>query len=140
MESGRITYFGGSAKKVSTGSRGQPMVSQEGGVPSFVKITVSQAPGAVTIALSGDDNTSQNIDDLKSALEKAFDAPAGTVVTLDIANLYYIGSEGVGVIAAAHKTAKEKGSELVILNPTQQVSRVFMVTRLESFLNIKRSA
>lgn len=116
------------------------MVSQEGGVPSFVKITSSQAPGAVTIALSGDDNTSQNIDDLKNALDQAFASPAGTVVTLDITHLYYIGSEGVGVIAAAHKTATEKGSQLVILNPTQQVSRVFMVTRLESFLNIKRSA
>jgi len=106
---------------------------------SLVKITLTEAPGTVTIVLSGDDNTPQNIEDLKNALEKALAHPPGTVVTLDITGLYYIGSEGVGVIAAAHRTAKEKGSELVIVNPTKQVSRVFMVTRLESFLNIKRN-
>ena len=103
-----------------------------------MKITVIDAPGAITIALSGDDNAPQNVDELKAALEAAFAKPPPVVVTLDVKELYYLGSEGVGVIAAAHRAAKEKGSELVIVNPTRQVSRVFMVTRLESFLNIKR--
>ena len=103
-----------------------------------MNIKLTESAGSVTIALVGDDNTSQNIDDLKAALAKALEHPPGTGVTLDLTELYYLGSEGVGVIAAAHKTAKEKGSELIILNPTKQVSRVFMVTRLESFLNIKR--
>lgn len=103
-----------------------------------MNITVTDSPGAVTIALSGDDNSPQNVDELKAALEAALAHPPPTVVTLDITGLYYLGSEGVGVIAAAHRNAKEKGSELVIRNPTKQVARVFMVTRLESFLNIKR--
>lgn len=103
-----------------------------------MKITVTEAPGAVKIALTGDDNTSQEVEELKAALAAALAHPAPTPVTLDITELYYLGSEGVGVIAAAHRAAKEKGSELTIVNPTRQVARVFMVTRLESFLNIKR--
>lgn len=115
-----------------------PMEASEGGLSSLVKITVTEAPGAVTIALAGDDNTPQNVEQLKAALEAALAHPPPTSVTLDITELYYLGSEGVGVIAAAHRAAKEMGSELTIVNPTKQVARVFMVTRLESFLNIKR--
>lgn len=104
-----------------------------------MNITVTtQAPGAVSIALSGDDNTPQNVEQLKAAFATAFANPPPVVVTLDVTDLYYLGSEGVGVIAAAHRAALEKGSQLIIVNPTKQVSRVFMVTRLESFLNIKR--
>ena len=103
-----------------------------------MKITVTEAPGAVSIAMAGDDNSPQSVEELKAILEKALQQPPPITVTLNITELYYLGSEGVGVIAAAHRVAKEKGSEIVIVNPTKQVARVFMVTRLESFLNIKR--
>lgn len=104
----------------------------------LVKITVTEAPGAMRIAVAGDDNTAQNVEELRAKLDAAFAASEKVVVTLDVTELYYLGSEGVGVIAAAHRVAKEKGHELVIVNPSRQVSRVFMVTRIESFLNIKR--
>lgn len=110
----------------------------EGGAFSLVKITVTETPGAIRIAVAGDENTAQRVDELRAKLDAALASSEKVVVTLDVTELYYLGSEGVGVIAAAHRVAKEKGHELVIVNPSKQVSRVFMVTRIESFLNIKR--
>lgn len=103
-----------------------------------MKITVTETPGAIRIAVAGDENTAQRVDEMRAKLDAALASSEKVVVTLDVTELYYLGSEGVGVIAAAHRVAKEKGHELVIVNPSKQVSRVFMVTRIESFLNIKR--
>lgn len=128
------------AKNVSFWALTVPMeTDREGEEPHFlVKISVTESPGAVRVVLTGDDNTAQNVEDLRAKLDAAFASTEKVVVTLDVTELYYLGSEGVGVIAAAHRVAKEKGHELVIVNPSRQVSRVFMVTRIESFLNIKR--
>jgi anti-anti-sigma factor len=103
-----------------------------------VKVSVIEQSECTTIVLTGDDNTPQSIDVLKSAVESALARAAVASLVLDLTDLYYLGSEGVGVIAAAHKAFLEKGSRIVVRNPTRQVSRVFMVTRLDSFVEIKR--
>lgn len=101
-----------------------------------VKITLSESPERTVIVLAGDDNVPQSIDELKKTIERA--VARGKAIEIDITELFYLGSEGVGVIAAAHRMTNEAGLDLVIRNPTKQVSRVFMVTRLDTFLNIQR--
>ena len=103
-----------------------------------MKITVKDEPEQLVIALSGDDNTQDNVEEFKRIMEQARDRTSQTPVVLDITNLYYLGSEGVGIIAAAHKAFSERKFKLIVRNPTRQVSRVFMVTRLDSFLHIQR--
>ena len=101
-----------------------------------VKITLSESPERTVIALAGDDNVPQSIAELKQTIERA--VARGQSIVIDITELFYLGSEGVGVIAGTHRMTKEAGIELVIKNPTKQVARVFMVTRLDTFLNIQR--
>ena len=101
-----------------------------------MKITLSESPERTVIALAGDDNVTQSIAELKLTIERA--VARGKAIVIDITELFYLGSEGVGVIAATHRMTKEAGLDLVIKNPTKQVARVFMVTRLDTFLNIQR--
>jgi anti-anti-sigma factor len=101
-----------------------------------VNITVTENPDRTIITLAGDDNAPGNIDQLREVLERAIGR--GLEVVLAIRELFYLGSEGVGVIAAAHKASKEKGLKLIIRQPSPQVARVFMVTRLDTFLSIER--
>ena len=103
-----------------------------------MKITVSERPEQLTIVLSGDDNSPEDVEEFKKIIDKALSRATQTPVVLDVGELYYLGSEGVGVIAAAHKAFSEKKGQLIIRNPTRQVSRVFMVTRLDSYLHIQK--
>jgi anti-anti-sigma factor len=101
-----------------------------------VKITLSETPERTVIALAGDDNVPQSIAELKETIERA--VKRAKPIVIDITALFYLGSEGVGVIAATHRMSREADIDLVIKNPTKQVARVFMVTRLDTFLNIQR--
>jgi len=103
-----------------------------------VKITVKEEPDQMIVVLSGDDSSPEAMEEFKRVMQMAVNRDVVTPLSLDLSELYYLGSEGVGVIAAAHKAFVEKKSRLTVLNPTRQVSRVFMVTRLDSYLHIQR--
>jgi anti-anti-sigma factor len=103
-----------------------------------VKITVKEEPDQMIVGLSGDDSNPEAMEEFKRVMQMAVHREVLTPLTLDLSELYYLGSEGVGVIAAAHKAFLEKKSKITVLNPTRQVSRVFMVTRLDSYLHIRR--
>lgn len=113
-----------------------PITLPKRGVACPVNIAVSDTAERTVITLAGDDNAPANVDQLREALERAI--ARNLEVVLSIRELFYLGSEGVGVIAAAHRASRDKGLKLIIKNPTPQVARVFMVTRLDTFLSIVR--
>lgn len=104
-----------------------------------MKISVQESEGTYRITLAGKDATPENIEEFKSAFEKGIEQSSRSLLVLDITDLNYLGSEGVGVIASAHKKLSERGRRLVVRNPTQAVARVLMVTRLDNFLEIERT-
>lgn len=103
-----------------------------------MKISVQESDGTYRITLAGKDATPENIEEFKNAFERGIEQSAQPLV-LDITDLNYLGSEGVGVIASAHKRLSERGRRLIVRNPTQAVARVLMVTRLDNFLEIERT-
>jgi anti-anti-sigma factor len=103
-----------------------------------VKITVKEEPDQMIVILSGDDCSPEAMEEFKRVMQLAVNREIMTPLTLDISELYYLGSEGVGIIASAHRAFLEKRSKITISNPTRQVARVFMVTRLDSYLHIRR--
>ena len=103
-----------------------------------MNISFTERADQVVITLGGDDNTPEGIEELKKSFERVLARSSLPEVIVDITELYYLGSEGVGVIAAAHKSFLERQGRMILRNPTRQVARVFMVTRLDSFLNIQK--
>lgn len=103
-----------------------------------MKISVKEEPDLMIVELSGDDSNPEAMEEFKRVMQMAINREVLTPLTLDLSELYYLGSEGVGVIAAAHKAFLERRSKIIVRNPTRQVSRVFMVTRLDSYLHIQR--
>lgn len=61
-------------------------------------------------------------------------------VALNLAELKFIDSSGLSVIIAEHKRAESMGGELVIFSPQPKVRRLFEVTGLDEFLNIRPRA
>lgn len=65
-------------------------------------------------------------------------ADGAPVVHVDLAEVTYLDSAGLGVLAGAHSLLAQEGRQLVILNPRDAVYRVFEMTGLVRVLEIDR--
>lgn len=65
---------------------------------------------------------------------------SGTFVVLDIANMSFIDSTGLGVIAAATKRIRSEGGDLVLRQPTNDTRKVLKLTGLDQIVRIERDA
>lgn len=104
-----------------------------------MKVKIREEPGRTVIHLAGDASAPEVVDDLRKALDRVLAERGQMQLVLDVSELHYLGSEGIGVIAAAYKVLSENCETLVLRDPTPQVARVLTVTRLEQYLRIERS-
>ena len=65
-------------------------------------------------------------------------ADGAPVVHVDLADVTYLDSAGLGVLAGAHNRLAQEGRRLVIMNPRDAVYRVFEMTGLTRILEIDR--
>ena len=61
-------------------------------------------------------------------------------VVLDLSGVSFADSAVVGEIASTHIALQRRGGRLVLLNPTEQMSRLLAISRLESVIEIQRSS
>ena len=59
-------------------------------------------------------------------------------VVLDLGGVSFVDSAVVGEIASTHIALKRRGGRLALLNPTEQMSRLLAISRLESVIEIQR--
>ena len=65
-------------------------------------------------------------------------AREGTMhVALNLAELDFLDSTGLSVIVAEHKRVEAMGGELIIFSPCPRVRRLFELTGLDDYLNIR---
>jgi anti-anti-sigma factor len=76
-----------------------------------------------------------NHDHFEKAMSDAL-AHAAKFVVLDIRELGFITSLGVGEILRLHKAKKQAGGHVVIVGPNQYVEGVFKAARLTSVMTI----
>ncbi len=90
--------------------------------------------GAVTLCLAGelDNNTSTQLDQEI----QPFVADGVKALVLDMTDLNFISSAGVGVILKAQDTLKKKGVELTLAGLQPQIKRVFEIMQLTPILNV----
>ena len=95
---------------------------------------IQSMSSAATFALSGELNN-QTSDQLNQAISSMLDAPAKALV-LDMKEISFISSSGIGVIVKARNTLKEKGLDLTMVNVQPQVKRVFDIMQLTPILKV----
>ena len=57
---------------------------------------------------------------------------------IDLSDLRYMNSSGIGVLMTILTKFKAKGGKLVLLNPSPSVSKLLGITKLDSIFLIKR--
>ncbi len=72
---------------------------------------------------------------LNQAISTMLDAPAKALV-LDMKEISFISSTGIGVIVKTRNTLKQRGSDLTMVNIQPQVKRVFDIMQLTPILKV----
>ncbi len=76
------------------------------------------------------------LDDLRSAVRSLVDAGKKKII-LNLADVDYIDSSGVGELVGCFTTVRNAGGELKLLNLTQKVHDVLHVTKLYTVFDIR---
>ncbi|MFC4025321.1 STAS domain-containing protein [Oceanobacillus longus] len=61
----------------------------------------------------------------------------GRIVEVDLENVNYMDSTGLGVFISALKSTKESNSSLTLINLQDRVHRIFEITGLDEVIDIK---
>ena len=56
--------------------------------------------------------------------------------TIDISDVRFINSSGIGVLITLLTKFRNKGGDLVLVNPSEQVNKLLIITKLNAIFNI----
>ncbi|KUJ96484.1 MAG: anti-sigma factor antagonist [Desulfonauticus sp.] len=87
----------------------------------------------ITLVMDGDivASRAQEVKDLIA--EKIAE---GVDLTLDLSNVSYVDSIGIGIIIATHNSLKSSGGKLKIINASEDIQNLFKTMRLDKHIDI----
>ncbi len=97
------------------------------------KITLEERSGHSVIHLTGSVHL-MNGERFRSELDAL--APAATVVALDLSRLDYLDSNALVVLLSLHDRGAKSGFRLAILSPSDFVSKLLRITRLDEMIPV----
>ncbi|HEX5366721.1 MAG TPA: STAS domain-containing protein [Acidimicrobiales bacterium] len=95
---------------------------------------VERTDGAALVRLSGDLDI-VTADDVKGELVALIDG-GHRALSLDLSDVGFVDSSGLGVLVAVHRRAESAGGALVIRSTPPQLRRLFEITRLGDLLTV----
>jgi anti-sigma B factor antagonist len=100
-------------------------------------VTESSAAGPVTLNLEGDIDVSV-ADQLGAEATQALDAAESSGLVVDMQNVKFIDSTGLGALVRLRKNAAARGIPLRLRNVPPQTLRVMQLTALDQSFEIER--
>lgn len=101
-----------------------------------MSLSINTSEDAGRVLVEGEVDVS-NADELRDAVDAALalDAPE---VTVDLSQVPYIDSTGIGVLVGAAHRALDAGKKLVVASPQKNVARVLGLLGVADDLNIRQ--
>lgn len=101
-------------------------------------ISVSKEQGVLQLSLAGDligENSGAEIigvvsDNLEDGIKSC---------ALDLSGIRYMNSSGIGVMITIMTKFKNRGGEIVLVNPSDQIVKLLSITKLDSVFKIMSS-
>ena len=81
--------------------------------------------------LIGENNGPELVEVAAEMLQKGI-----ILCSIDIANVRFINSSGIGVLITLLTKFRNKGGDLVLVNPSEQVNKLLIITKLNAIFNI----
>jgi anti-sigma B factor antagonist len=101
-------------------------------VSELLSLEVAAGTDGPTVRVSGEIDVS-TAPSLRECLATLADEP---VVAVDLSEVAFVESSGLGVLVAEHKRRRAAGHELVIIGSSPLAQRVFEITGLDHVLNL----
>lgn len=103
-----------------------------------LSITTETGAGQALVAVTGEVDVS-NADELRAAIDSQLAAGLTGELVVDLAEVPYIDSTGIGVLVGAAHRAQEQGASLVVARPQRNVARVLGLLGVGSDFNIREA-
>ena len=81
--------------------------------------------------LIGENNGPELVEVASDMLEKGI-----KLCSIDISKVRFINSSGIGVLITLLTKFRNKGGDLVLVNPSEQVNKLLIITKLNAIFNI----
>jgi anti-sigma B factor antagonist len=101
---------------------------------SILSLETFHGEGSVRIALEGELDYSSALT-LDDELRRA-EASVHNVLVLDLSELRFMDSTGLGIIATSYRRMRRAGGRLIIASPTRAVRRIFQLTGMLERLEV----
>jgi anti-sigma B factor antagonist len=101
-----------------------------------MKVSTRQVDGIVILDLSGRITLGEGSVTLRDAVRDVL-AKGTKQILLNLAEITYIDSSGIGELVSAFTTVKNAGGELKLLNLTKKVHDLLQITKLYTVFDVK---
>ena len=98
--------------------------------------TIRHVEGVTVLDLSGRVTLGEASGKLRTAVQEALGAGSKKIL-LNLADVSYIDSAGLGELVSAFTTVKNAGGELKLLNLTKRVKDLLVITKLLTVFDVK---
>ena len=101
-----------------------------------MKIQTRQAEGVVIVDISGRVTLGEGSASLRNTVRDLV-SKGNKKILLNLGDVNYIDSSGIGELVALFTTARNQGGELKLLNLTKKVHDVLQITKLYTVFDVK---
>ena len=101
-----------------------------------MKVTTRQIDGVTILDLSGRITLGEGSVQLRDAIRDLL-SKGSKLILLNLADVNYIDSSGIGELVSAYTTVRNQGGELKLLNLTKKVHDLLQITKLYTVFDVK---
>ena len=101
-----------------------------------MKVTTRQVDGVTILDLSGRITLGEGSVQLRDAIRDLL-AKGSKLILLNLADVNYIDSSGIGELVTAFTTARNSGGEVKLLHLTKKVHDLLQITKLYTVFDVK---
>src|SRR6201998_531355 len=101
-----------------------------------MKVSTRQVDGVTILDLSGRITLGEGSVQLRDAVRELL-AKGSKNILLNLADVNYIDSSGIGELVSAYTTVRNQGGELKLLNLTKKVHDLLQITKLYTVFDVK---
>ncbi len=101
-----------------------------------MKVNTRQVDGVTILDLSGRITLGEGSVQLRDAVRDLL-AKGSKLILLNLGDVNYIDSSGIGELVSAYTTVRNQGGELKLLNLTKKVHDLLQITKLYTVFDVK---
>jgi len=101
-----------------------------------MKVNTRQVDGVTILDLSGRITLGEGSVQLRDSIRDLL-AKGSKQILLNLADVNYIDSSGIGELVSAYTTVRNQGGELKLLNLTKKVHDLLQITKLYTVFDVK---